>query len=76
MLNTNVNNKQNINISAVSGTIVKTHDKSYIDRFHITSQKAKSVFDGNSNIVVLQAMNSHDGYLLVEVISKKDYEQE
>lgn len=71
MLNTSVNNKQSVSISAVSGTIIKTHPKSYIARFHIDSQRAKEVFKEGGE-VVLQAMNSHDGYLLVEIISSKD----
>lgn len=73
MLNTSVANRQNVNISAVSGTIVKTHEKSYIARFHIDSQRAKDVFIKHGDNVVLQVMNSHDGYLLTELVSKEDY---
>ncbi len=76
MLNTSVNNNSRVEINAVSGTIVKTHNKSYIDRMHINSQLAKDVFRKGSDKVILQAMNSHDGYLLVELIDKKDYEED
>lgn len=76
MFNASVSNNSRVEISAVSGMIVKSHKKSYIRRMHIESPAAKDTFSKGSSEVVLQAMNTNDGYLLVEVIDKKDYEEE
>ncbi len=74
---------QSIKINAVSGTITKSHTKSIILRFNITSRLADSLFSENPKIisgddkipaVVLQVMVCGEGQLLAEVIKKSDFE--
>jgi hypothetical protein len=70
-------NKQSIHISAVSGTICKTHKKSHIRHFHINSPLSRELLTDapkawfgacwasgehkDEPAVVLQVMNANDG---------------
>ena len=81
----------NNNINAVSGTLVKTFQKSYFVTCEFGSWLAKGLFDkelpnlgyqGNyynyergKEVVVLQAMLCGEKRLLVEVINKEDYDE-
>ena len=72
----------NINIQACPGGIYKSHPKSRIVEMHITSSLAESMLstrDPNVDgvkIVVLQIVNSVEGYILVEYMLQEDYESE
>lgn len=74
MLDTRQINKQSVSISAVSGTIVKTHPKSFIRVLHINSPLAKEYFSEGSRLVALQVMNTHDGYVFAELVNRNDFE--
>lgn len=82
----NTYNAGNMNISAVSGTLVKTYKDSFFKAFHYNSRVAEKAFDSrlpnmyyNVNeqskaIVVIQCMNIADGWLLAEIMWKEDFE--
>ena len=40
---TSMHNTQNIKINAVTGAILKNHPKSWFERFHLNSERAKSL---------------------------------
>lgn len=40
---TSMHNTQNIKINAVTGAILKNHPKSWLERFHLNSERAKSL---------------------------------
>ena len=69
---TSVRNVQAVN--AVSGTLVKSHPKSYFMLGHANSRNTDSLMGGYSDRVVLQAMLIGDMYLMYEVVDKSDYE--
>lgn len=66
-----VENVQKVN--AVSGTIVKSHPKSYFMVGHANSMNSGSLMGKHSDRVVLQAMLIGDMYLMYEVVDKNDY---
>lgn len=84
MLNSSSYSNNSLNISAVSGSLVKSHNKSYFVKMHIKSDLASGYFNMNPvhampnfpydkiDIVVLQIMNTHEGYVFVEAIRKED----
>lgn len=76
-----------ININAVSGTLIKSTEKSKIVRFHQNSAMAEYFFDEeqprrirdkyeadkyNKNIVVIQVMLCGDSNFLVEYLDIKE----
>ncbi len=75
----------NINVNAVSGTLIKTFKDSYFVRFHMNSTFAKRYFQEKNpfretngketEIVIVQCMLCGDGEFLVEVIDKIDYDK-
>ena len=81
----------NNNINAVSGTLVKTFQKSYFITCEFGSYLAKGLFDeekpnlGYENdyyvyargkeVVIIQIMLCGEKRLLVEVINKEDYDE-
>ena len=69
---TSMRNVQTVN--AVSGTLVKSHPKSYFMLGHANSKNTDSLMWNHSNKVVLQAMLIGDMYLMYEVVDKDDYE--
>lgn len=78
MLNsTTISNKTVFNAPA-SGIIQKSNIKSFFVRMHQKSSQADKVFEENKydreDIVVLQILLSHEGWLIVELIYKKDFE--
>lgn len=84
----NVSNPQEVNINAVSGTIVKNYRDSFILRFHMKSAMAETVLSRNPRlqerdyrdseykpIVVLQVMLCGEQELLAEVMWKEDFDK-
>lgn len=69
---TSVRNAQTVN--AVSGTLVKTHPKSYFLMGHVNSTNTSNLMGKYKNEVVLQAMLVGDKYLMYEVVNREDYE--
>lgn len=69
-----------LNINAVSGTLIKSHPKSRITRFHMTSGMANTAFSveqpniKGKNVVILQVMLCGDKEFLVEYIREEDCE--
>ena len=80
----NTYNAGDMNISAVSGTLVKTYAKSFFKAFHYNSGVADCAFNQSDPymicgskykaIVVIQCMNIADGWLLAEIMWKEDFE--
>lgn len=86
MLNTYINNPQTLNISAVSGTLVKNYKDSFIINFNMKSPLADKVLCKNPKmsrghcgndepVVVLQTMLCGEGYLLAEIMWKEDFDK-
>lgn len=73
MFDSAVSTKNVQTVNAVSGTLVKSHPKSYFMLGHANSRSTDSLM-GHSDKVVLQAMLIGDMYLMYEVVSKDDYE--
>jgi hypothetical protein len=74
MNNTVIKYSNQQSISAVSGSLQKSHSKSHFKAFHINSAMASSYLDDGSGWVVLQIMNTHNEWVIVEAVSKRDYE--
>ena len=72
---------ENYNIENHSVQIHKSHDKSIMNCFHITSPFAGDIFAmkptmNSEEVVVLQVVNfKNDGMLIAEVVYKSDYEE-
>lgn len=82
--NYSVNPTQTLNISAVSGTIVKNCKDSFIVKFHTKSRMAETLLDANPRMkkrddyedaVVLQVMLCGEQELMAEVMWKKDFDK-
>ena len=67
-----MSNRQTVN--AVSGTLVKSHPRSYFMLGHVNSTNTTSLMGQGGSKVVLQAMLVGDKYLMYEVVDKGDYE--
>lgn len=74
MFDSAVSTKNVQTVNAVSGTLVKSHPKSYFMLGHASSKNTDSLMGKHSNKVVLQAMLIGDMYLMYEVVDKEDYE--
>jgi hypothetical protein len=81
--NTNTYNNTNLKIQACSGGIYKSHNKSWFERFHLTSKLAERLLckdpirEWNYNtidVVVLQMVICGDMQVIAEIIKKEDYE--
>lgn len=79
----------NIKINAVTGAILKNHPKSWFERFHLTSDRAKALLaegghkayryynkDRNPerDITVLQMVICGDMEVMAELVYTQDYE--
>ncbi len=75
MLNTyNTNQNQTTKVNSVSGTLIKSHPKSFIKACHPNSNTA-DIYYNNESYIILQAMNiNYNEWLLFEVIKKEDCE--
>ena len=75
------------NINAVTGAILKNHPKSWFERFHLTSGRAKQLlteggykfykFGDNADkigITVLQMVICGDMEVMAELVYTRDYE--
>ena len=61
-------------VNAVSGTLVKSHPKSYFTLGHANSENTDLLMGRYNDRVVLQAMLIGDMYLMYEVVDRDDYE--
>lgn len=81
------NTTQNIKINAVTGAILKNHPKSWFERFHLTSPRAKELFQEGGHkfgkysdkaekigITILQMVLCGDMDVMAELVYTKDYE--
>ncbi|MDO5716119.1 MAG: hypothetical protein Q4P25_06030 [Tissierellia bacterium] len=89
MLNTNHDKagdfNSELNVSAVSGTIVKNYKDSFLKRFHMRSEFAKSIFDEDGPhifqdfvkrpAVIIQCMACGDGELICEIMWEEDFDE-
>jgi len=77
MLDTKVSNNQKYEFNSISGTLVKSTEKSKFVRCHVTSNLAKYIFDTDmprldeevykaKEITVLQVMLCSGDYFLIE----------
>ena len=75
-------NNQSIKINAVTGAILKNHPKSWFERFHLRSDRAKILmnegghksYDLDYSIVILQMVICGDMEVMAELVYRKDYE--
>ena len=78
-------NKQNIKINAISGTIMKNYKESFFKRFHLKSSLADNVLAHNPEypinhymskpVVVLQMMVCGDMEVVAELMFKDDFDK-
>ena len=89
MFNTTNYHAGNTSINAVTGAILKNHPKSWFERFHLQSNRAKrllveggdkgepegySSYNSSKAITVLQMVICGDMEVMAELVYKKDYE--
>ena len=74
MFDSAVSTKNVQTVNAVSGTLVKSHPKSYFMLGHANSKSTDSLMGMYRDRIVLQAMLIGDMYLMYEVVDKDDYE--
>ena len=83
------NYTNNVKINAVTGAILKNHPKSWFERFHLNSERAKQLliegghkfdryyykdkFEKYNGITVLQMVICGDMEVMAELIYTKDY---
>ena len=72
MLNSYTSNT--IKINAVTGAILKNHPKSWFERFHLNSSRAKSFLTegGHSRIIILQMVVCGDMEVIAECVYVTD----
>lgn len=64
-------------INTVSGTLVKTNSNSFFEYFSLGCNFAQNyVYGKQSQYILLQAMLTGDGYILAELIDRKEFEKE
>ena len=51
-----------VRINAVTGAILKNHPKSWFERFHLTSERAKSLFREGGHQATKQVWKKYDFY--------------
>lgn len=83
--NNSYSTKNTMNISAVSGSIQKSHKKSFMKLFHMQSDLSDEIFAScgkysvpkyrDKGIHVLQIMCMSNDYLLTEIIYIDDFEE-
>lgn len=71
------NPNQNISINAVTGAILKNHPKSWFERFHLQSARAKELFVEGGHQATKKVWRSTDsqfgrGYYNDEHVAEKD----
>lgn len=54
----------------------KTHKKSFMKLFHVSSRFAETIFRDGGMYVTLQIMEISDQELIAELIDKEEYEKE
>lgn len=80
MFNSSVNNQFSYNINAVSGTLRKSHPKSYfcvraVDKdLFIFNETKPRLTQYSGEIVILQAMLTGENQCLIEYVRKCDFE--
>lgn len=67
----------NVKINAVTGAILKNHPKSWFERFHLNSERAKQLFQEGGHKAVKQKWHGGDnfyskGYYTDEPVPEKD----
>ncbi|AIS61345.1 hypothetical protein HN39_01960 [Listeria monocytogenes] len=72
---TNNTNNTHIKLNSVSGTLFKTHDKSFFKRFHLQSNFAIEHLSSDvGTYIILQIMICGDMEVLAELVRRSDYE--
>lgn len=74
MFDSAVSTKNVQTVNATSGTLVKSHPKSYFMLGHAHSKNTDSLMGKRGDKVVLQAMLIGDEFLMYEVVDEGDYE--
>ena len=74
MFDTSTSTRNVQTVNAVSGTLVKSHPKSYFTLGHATSRNTDALMGRGAHTVILQAMLIGDMYLMYEVVDEEDYE--
>ncbi len=73
--------RQNFTFNSISGTLIKSNAKSKIVRFHMKSPMAEVAFSKSpriyeQDVYILQVMLCGDNELIIEYITKSDYEKQ
>lgn len=76
MFDTSTSTRNVQKFNAVSGTLVKSHPKSYFMLGHANSNNTSFLMGEFRSTVVLQAMLIGDMYLMYEVVNEEDYQLE
>ena len=58
----------------MNSILKKTHPLSHIQRAHIQSKWAERNLVRDGDYVILQTMNIGDGWIVVECVTKEDYD--
>jgi hypothetical protein len=74
MFDTSTSTRNVQTVNSVSGTLVKSHPKSYFVLGHVDSRNTDALMGRGGYAVILQAMLIGDKYLMYEVVDKEDYE--
>lgn len=83
MFNSYKGGDTNTKINAVSGTLVKTYDKSFFVRVELGTDMESRLFDSNARmfrkghleqVVVIQSMIVGENMMLSELMWKEDYD--
>lgn len=77
------NHTNNLNVNAVTGAILKNHTKSWFERFHLNSHRAKELlvegghhsYVSERDITVLQMVICGDMEVLAELVYTNDYKK-
>lgn len=69
------NIKQTIT-SLPSGTLMKTHPKSWFKKYHLESPMANGLHIEDGDIIILQSMLVGDKVVLSELVDKKEFLKE
>lgn len=65
---------QRVNVNAVSGSLSKTCKDSYFQCCQIGSRKYDDIIN-RQQVIVLQVMIMQDKYVMLEVITKENFEK-
>lgn len=67
---------QCVSVNAVSGAILKSHPKSWFERFHLKSSRASQLLKSGCGQIVLQMVICGDMEVVAELVNSSEYESD